>query len=215
MRSMPSLTPEKSWIFRILHIDNIPSLLANGIHSRNSPGFNPDYRNIGNPDLIDRRSRRQVPFPPGGTLSDYVPFYFTPLSPMLLNIKTGHDGLQPYSMEEIVILVASLRNLVASGKTCLFTDRHAALATAQFSNDLQNLSWIDWNILQACDFKRDTDDPGKFERYQAEALIHETLSVTDLAGIVCYDEAGVAQVKKLVETSGLSVKIIAKRDCYF
>jgi len=52
--------------------------------------YDPNYRNIGNPDLIDKRSRRVVPIPPGGTLSDYVPFYFTPFSMMMYNIKTGY-----------------------------------------------------------------------------------------------------------------------------
>ena len=47
---------------------------------------------IGNPDLIDKRTHRIVPAPPGGTLSDYVPFYFTLYSPMLYNIKTGMEG---------------------------------------------------------------------------------------------------------------------------
>ena len=54
----------------------------------------PIIRNIGNPDLIDKRSRRVVPIPPGGTLSDYVPFYFTPFSIMMFNIKTGYGGIK-------------------------------------------------------------------------------------------------------------------------
>jgi hypothetical protein len=42
----------------------------------------PDFRNIGNADLISKRETRQVPIPPGGMLSDYIPFYFTPWSPV-------------------------------------------------------------------------------------------------------------------------------------
>jgi len=44
-----------------------------------------------NPDLIDKRSRRVVDVTPGGTLSDYVPFYFTPYSIMMLNVMTGYN----------------------------------------------------------------------------------------------------------------------------
>ncbi len=52
----------------------------------------PNFREIGSPDFIDKRAHRMVPVPPGGTLSDYVPFYFTPWLPMLMNITTGRVG---------------------------------------------------------------------------------------------------------------------------
>ena len=39
------------------------------------------------------------------------------------------------------------------------------------------LDRIDWAILRSRDFKRDPEDPGKFERYQAEALIYKYLPI--------------------------------------
>ena len=85
-----TLTQEKGLIFRITHRDNVPWILDNGMHAGNGEKFDPNYRNIGNVDLIDKRSRRVVAVPPGGTLCDYVPFYFTPYSIMMYNIKTGY-----------------------------------------------------------------------------------------------------------------------------
>lgn len=64
------------------------------MHAARGQVTDPNFVTIGNPDLIDKRARRAVPLPPGGTLSDYVPFYFTPKSPMLLNIKTGFKGMK-------------------------------------------------------------------------------------------------------------------------
>ena len=84
---MSSLSPEKALIVRITRIANVPWILANGLHCRSSAAQDPDLEEIGNPDLIEKRTRRIVPVPPGGTLSDYVPFYFTPYLPMLYNIK--------------------------------------------------------------------------------------------------------------------------------
>jgi hypothetical protein len=75
--------------------------------------------------LIGKRARRRVPIPPGGTLADYIPFYFTPRSPMLLNIKTGYNGIVRRPNQEIAILVSSCQAMNHNGVSMLFTDRHA------------------------------------------------------------------------------------------
>jgi len=74
------LTPEKALIFRIIHRDNLPWILENGLHCANSGKSDPNFVPIGNPDLIGKRKVRQVPQAPGGTLSDYVPFFYPPIS---------------------------------------------------------------------------------------------------------------------------------------
>ncbi len=87
------LNPRKALVFRIVHSDNAGWILSNGMHCSTSGCLDPDYRPIGNPEIIERRRTREVPIPPGGTLSDYVPFYFTPFSPMFYNIVTGYGGV--------------------------------------------------------------------------------------------------------------------------
>ena len=67
------------------------------MHARNGDRFDPNYRNIGNVDLIDKRSRRVVDVPPRGTLSDYVPFYFTPYSIMMW-LKRRESALLLYHL---------------------------------------------------------------------------------------------------------------------
>jgi len=59
-----ALNPEKALIFRIMHIDNVPWLIDHGLHCRYSPDFDPNFRTIGNPELIERRRHRKVPIPP-------------------------------------------------------------------------------------------------------------------------------------------------------
>ncbi len=145
---MSSLNPEKALIFRITHIENVAWILENGLHCRNSGVRDLDYREIGNPDLISKRAHREVPIPPGGTLSDYIPFYFTPFSPMMLNIKTGYSGMKQTPMPDIVIFASSLRTVAEQGLGYVFTDRHAYLSAAEFSSDLDDLDRIDWKILE-------------------------------------------------------------------
>lgn len=88
-----NLNPQKALIFRIVHIENVPWILDYGMHCRNSNTFDQKYISIGSEELIVKRSHREVPESPGGTLTDYIPFYFTPYSIMLYNIKTGFGGI--------------------------------------------------------------------------------------------------------------------------
>ena len=133
-----NLNAQKALIWRIVHRDNLPWILDNGVHCRNSATQAPNYVNIGNEELIDKRAHRVVPVGPGGTLSDYVPFYFTPFSPMMYNIKTGYGGIRKRSNEEIIILVSSLHRVHQMGVRFVFTDRHAIRRWRNISTILRN-----------------------------------------------------------------------------
>jgi hypothetical protein len=209
-----SLNQEKALVFRIVHRDNAPRIMANGMHCRNSTIGDPEFVSIGNPDLIDKRHSRAVPCAPFGTLSDYVPFYFTPFTPMLLNIKTGYNGIRKRPVEEIVIFVSSLPTLREKGVPFLFTDRHASLTAAQFSADFAMLDRIDWAILRRRDFKRDPEDPGKFERYQAEALVYRQLPVKAMFGVACYTEVVSAAIQREAKTCGHTLQVICRPGWY-
>jgi hypothetical protein len=209
-----SLTQDQGLIFRITHRDNVPWILENGMHARNGERLDPNYRNIGNVDLIDKRSRRPVGVPPGGTLSDYVPFYFTPYSIMMYNIKTGY-GVSQAPNEDVVIFVSSLPHVVAQGLRFVFTNQHAYPPMAEYFADLSQLDRIDWPLLQSRDFKHDPDDPGKKERYQAEALIWKHVPLAALRGICCYTPAVEQQVKAEIERRALSFSAAVQRSWYF
>ena len=158
------LNPDKALIFRITHRDNVPWILDNGLHSSNSGILDANFVNIGNLELIEKRRSRHIDIAPGGTLGDYIPFYFTPFSLMMYNIKTGWGGVAQRRNQEIVILVASLHKLVDEGGMFVFSDRHAYLQTSRFLKNLTDLDQIDWSILQARYFARDPDDPGNTNR---------------------------------------------------
>ncbi len=209
-----NLNAEKALIFRIIHRENVPWVLDHGLHCRNSKTVDPHYVGIGNPELIDKRGHRAVPCAPGDTLSDYVPFYFTPFSPMLLNIKTGHGGIRKRTNEEIIILVSSLHVLKDKKIPFLFTDRHAYLNAAQFYSDMAQLDQIDWSKLQQRDFKKNYDDLSRFERYQAEALVHKHLPIDALLGMVCYSESVASSLKGHFAKRDLTVKVAANPTWY-
>lgn len=108
--------------------------------------------------------------PPGGTLQDYIPFYFTPFSIMMYNLYTG-QGVAQVRNDEILIFISTLHHAAAQGVQCVFTNQHAYPRMAEYFTDFGNLDRIDWPLLQSRDFRNDPDDPAKKERYQAEALL--------------------------------------------
>lgn len=211
----PNLNPEKALIWRIIHRDNLPWILDNGVHCANSPIQAPNYMAIGNTELISRRAHREVPIVPGGTLADYVPFYFTPFSPMMYNIYTGRGEVPKRNNEEICILVSSLPRVDAMGLRFVFTDRHAYPPLARYFNGLAQLSEIDWPLLQARNFKRNPDDPAQIERYQAEALVYGHLPTSALLGIICYTDGVKTMIESQVQAKGLTLDIRAMPGWYF
>jgi hypothetical protein len=212
---MKDLTPEKARIFRITHIDNVPWILDHGLHCRNSDQCDPNYIEIGNADLIQKRTVRAIPVEPKGTLSDYIPFYFTPFSPMMLNIKTGYNGVKKLENSEIVIFITSLHKLKNEARPFLFSDRHAYFSAAQFSDDLAHLDRICWQDLQNRDFKTDPARPDKMERYMAEALIYQHLPLDSLMGIVCNSVLVEDRLKSLIAAKGLNLKTATRPNWYF
>ncbi|HEX7706705.1 MAG TPA: DUF4433 domain-containing protein [Thermoanaerobaculia bacterium] len=209
------LSAEKALIFRVTHVENLPWILAHGVWCRSANKVDPNFISIGNIELIEMRARRQVPIPPGGTLSDYVPFYFTPRSPMLLNITTGWGGIRQRAREDVVFLVSSLHRLSELGRRFVYSDRHAYLAAATNSSDVEELaSLVSFELLRAGDFRRDPEAPDRAERYQAEALVHQHLPCDALSGIACYTEAVKARIETLVAEKGIALPVRVRREWY-
>ena len=210
-----NLNPENAFIWRIVHRDNVPWILANGIHCANSRIQAPAYVAIGNTELIDRRKHRAVPIAPGGALSDYVPFYFTPFTPMMYNIYTGRGGVPQRANEEICILVSSLHRMRTLNQHFVFSDRHAYTALANFYSDLQSLDQIPWQLLRARNFQRKPDNPEQIERYQAEALVHQQVPVQALIGVICYTHTVKDAIDRKAAASGINLDVRVIPKWYF
>ena len=208
------LCPERALLFRIVHVQNTPWILERGLHCRNSDCVDPHFVNIGNTDLIGRRNARAVPVDPGGSLSDYVPFYFTPYSIMLFNIITGCN-VPKQPKRDIVILVSSLYRLQELGIPFVFTDCHAYPVSARYFNDIHDLDKVDWALLQSRDFQNNPDDPGKKERYQAEALAHRHVPVNALLGAVCYTDSVRNRLQDTCKSKELNIRLEVCPGWYF
>ncbi len=209
------LNAEDARIFRLTHVANLPWICRNGLHCRSSECFDPDFVNIGNPELIGKRAERVVPCGPGGVLADYIPFYFTPYSPMRYHIHEGLQGIQKRSNRELLFLVASLRDFSGpDAPAFVFTDQHAYCKTARFFTDPIDLARIDWALLQSRDFRRDPEDPERFERYQAEALIFRHLPLQRVRALVCVDEESRGEIESVLAKEGVKMTVSTQPDWF-
>lgn len=134
---------------------------------------------------------------------------------MLLNIVTGR-GVPIQHKEDIVVLISSLPEVQRHGTPFVFTDRHAYLVEAEFSQKIEDLAeFIPWNMLQAKNFKHDPENPEKTVRYQAEALIYNHLPASALLGIATYTDEVRATVEALLTAQDLQLKVVTRPNWFF
>lgn len=202
-------------IFRITHIENLPFILRNGLHAPNASVSNPEFKSIGFPTLIDYRRQREVPVAPGGTLADYVPFYFWVKSPMLYVIQKGNDAeVIPTAAENIIYLVSSTETLVEHGIGFVFTDRHALLDYANFFHSPADIEKLNWAMIKTDQWGRHFGSE-RMELKQAECLVYSHLPVKSINGIAVYNETAYTRVVQYLSNAGKSIEVKIKPTFYF
>lgn len=199
----------------MVDLSNIPWILDNGMHCRNSAEQDPNFVNIGSPELIQKRASRKVPISPYGTLSDYVQFYFTPFPIMMFNIHTGFRNIARRENKEIVMFVSSIHRLRELELRFAFTNQHAYAVDTEFYARVEDLDRIDWGLLQSRDFKTDDVDPGKQLRYQAEALVHRHVPLEALVGIGCHNADVRIQLELELERRQTKMSVKTTPNWYF
>lgn len=202
-------------IFRITHVNNLPFILRNGLYCPTANIQDPDFTPIGFPTLIEYRKDRQVPVGPGGTLADYVPFYFWYRSPMLYVIHKGNDPeVIPTPQQEIVYLVSSFEALQANSCRFVFTDRHAKLEYARFFTNPSDISKLNWELIKTDLWGRQYGAERK-EMKQAECLVLRHVPVAAIMGIAVSNEETARLVSRYLSDSGLEIPVKVKANFYF
>ncbi len=204
-------------IYHITHIRNLSNIIQDGglwcdqvVMERKLA-----YVSIAHQHIKERRAQKQVPCAAGGTLADYVPFYFAPRSPMLYVIQRG--GVQGYTegQRPILHLVSSAEAVRAAGIPFAFTDGHAEMDISRFFTDLRDLNKIDWNIM-ASKYWRDTNEDGdRKRRRQAEFLAHQFFPFTLCERISVINQSLARQVSALVEPLAQKPVITVEPTWYY
>ncbi|MEM1165516.1 MAG: DUF4433 domain-containing protein [Planctomycetota bacterium] len=185
---MPSTVPHPTPIFRIVHIENLPTLIQRAhIHAPSCvPPDGLPWRGVHAAETQASRAQTQILCGPRGTVSDYVGFYLGYRSPMLYRIKTGWN-VQQVDQAEIVYLVAFAQAIEAQRLRFVFTDRHSLARVAAFYDDLSQLHQIDFETCYATRWNTTPTHPDRQEKKQAEFLVHGGLpwSLIHTVGVSC------------------------------
>lgn len=167
---MPVPTP----IYRMVHLDNLATILRRGgMHGTNQvPNDGLPYRTIHNVDIQNARHGHTVPCGPGGTIHDYVPFYFGPRSPMLLQLQTGRVPGFTDKQPSLVYLVSTAQRVVDAGLGWVFSDGHGVARFTRWFERIGDLDKVDWASAYAERWTDTLDDMDRQRKKQAEFLVH-------------------------------------------
>jgi hypothetical protein len=145
------------YVYRIIPVQNLEDDLLNGLICKNEAPANAKRTVIGNTEIIKERDTREVACFPGTFVNDYVPFYFSVRTPMLLNIMTGR-GVPKLPQSEIIYLCFKLTDLATDKFQWCFTNGNAAKRISKFYNDLDDLDKVDWVSIKSTDFGANNAD---------------------------------------------------------
>jgi hypothetical protein len=200
-------------------IERLPSVIEHGLlpdnvcKRRQITGVE-----IGYDHIKQRRALRVVPCGAGGTLGDYVPFYFAPRSPMLYAITHGLVSAEAACTEQIVYLLSSTQTLRRAGLTVVASNRHAELGYAAMTDhdgDLDGNDFIDWPLMTARYWNNTPDAPDRKERRQAECLVHPRAPWQVIEGLAMKTEHARDQVELLLDRAGQSTPVVVSAEWYF
>ncbi|MDT9273940.1 MAG: DUF4433 domain-containing protein [Limnospira sp. PMC 737.11] len=206
-----------TYIYHITHLKNLPSILrSEGLLANNrlkSQRIN--YVDIAHETIQDKRAQINIPCSRGGTLHDYVPWYFAPRSPMLYAISRGNVQGYEQGQSPVIHLVATAEDIAAASLPFAFTDGHAIVRYSEFYDNLDSLNAIDWEIMNARYWADTPEDGDRKRRRQAEFLVYEFFPWTLVREIGVIDAGRKAEVEEILQNFTISTPVKVFREWYY
>ena len=208
--------PREIEILHITHIRNLPSIIANGGLYCDNERIKRAINNltIAHQNIKDRRARRIVPVAAGGTVADYVPFYFAPRSPMLYAIHHGKVANYQDGQEKIIYLVSDIGKACHCGNAWCFTDGHAEMNMSAFYDDLGQIDQINWGVIKGKYWHDTPAQPDRKRQRQAEFLVHNSFPWNQVAAIGVMNQAMADNVAAVIPDGEYQPRIVVKSAWY-
>jgi len=204
-------------LYHIVHVDRLPAILSTG-YLLSDAGLNvrnPSETIIGMDKIKKRRLKTSLSSYPDLCVGECVPFYFSPRSVMLyiMHMKNHPEMSYKGGQELIIHLVSDLKNVVLwadrNKKRWVFTDSNAASLYFNDYSDMNELSKIDWQAVNA-NYWVDCR-----ERKQAEFLIEDRLSWKLIENIGVYSQQCSNKVSDLILANSHQPMVKIRKDWYY
>lgn len=209
------------WVLHFTHLDNLPAILGSGglvgdCRARAEHSFT----EVGDPAIKANRRDRAVPTGPGGTVGDYVPFYFAPRSPMLYRIacdcRDSIPGRYQGGDRPLVYLAVRIGAVIDAGLAWVGTNGNAAALVSEFTCDLGELeAMVDWPLMLAERWNNVPEDPDRQRRRMAEFLVHRQLPMTLVHQVATYSDRYAEQVAAVLAGHDLADKLVVRPQWYY
>ena len=212
--------PTNPKVYHITHLDNLSQIVTAGVLLSDAQrlALNLNCHIVGMSSIKLRRLMSLgVTCHPGTTVGQYVPFYFCPRSIMLYLLYRGNHPDLDYrgGQRPIVHLVADLRRAVAwaeaQNRRWAFSDCNAGAGYADFFNDLDDLTKVNWSAVVSTDFRSMEVKEGK----QAEFLMHDSFpwEFVDRIGVV--DTRAKTQVELIIAPASHKPLVTVEPGWYY
>lgn len=212
--------PANPMIYHIVHVDRLPSIVADGSLYCDTTMERKSAANmgtsIGMSEVKSRRRKNALSSYPDLKVGNFVPFYFCPRSVMLYVIFKGNHESMNYvgGQQPIVHLEADMRQTVAWAEK---HDRRWAFtlsnAGAQYFEDrcsLADLHEIAWEAVEA------TQWADKKHGKQAEFLVEDRVPWKLVQRVGAYSEDIAEQANRSVAKCGdHRPRVEVRRDWYY
>ena len=201
-------------VYHITHIENLSGIVEDGVlrcdAEQRRRGVK--HQNVGYTHIKERRLKHLVKVANGGTLGEYVPFYFCSRSVMLYVLSKGHETYKG-GQESIIHLVSSVATIAKDNKPCFFTDRHADLEYARQFDDLRLLEKnVDFSIMKK-GFWADCQDSK--EKRQAEFLVHDVCPWWVIEEIGVYNIDMKSKVEEALQKASHKPRVYVRKKWYY
>lgn len=221
--------PKPVRLFHITAIDNLAAIFQQGalVSKTRGEALQIGYHNIAHAGAQGTRASRAVVDPPGGSIHDYVPFYFAPRSPMLSAIDHGQVAGCHYGQADIVHFELHVRRVVDEGAEFVFYDRNATKAySLAYTDPYQLKDAIAWDLLTEeptldgfCKYFHDRHEPAKYmgrcEKRQAEFLVKNAVPIDWFTRIGVINDQAAQRVRDLADAAGVKVSVKTMPEWYF
>lgn len=209
--------PIPTAVMHFTRVEHLPSIIANGLESDTRAQASGLLQiEVGALGIKQRRRERVMRLDPGGTVADYVPFYFAPRSPMMYVIDKGRVPTYQDGCDKVIYLASTLERLAGTGLVVRLSDRNAVFAHAaviDLEGDVDG--HIDWDLMLSRYWHDTLSQPDRKERRMAECLVHQVVPWAAFDEVVAKNDSTAEEARVALAAAGRTTNVAVRPGWYY